>query len=47
MHQASYYVRIPNLHINKIQKIQNKFVRIILNKTYGTSITELHHAANM
>ena len=35
-----------NTHINNIQKIQNKFLRIILNKLYDTPIKTLHKIAN-
>ena len=34
-------------HISKIQRIQNKFLRIILNKPYDTSIYVLHEIANI
>lgn len=34
-------------HINKIQKIQNKFLRIILNKPFDTPIKLLHQLANI
>ena len=34
-------------HINKIQIIQNKFLRIILNKPYFTPIKLLHESAKI
>ena len=34
-------------HMNKVQKIQNKFLRIILNKPYYMSIAEFHEIAKM
>ena len=34
-------------HINKVQKMQNKFLRIILNKPYDTPIKLLHQLANI
>ena len=35
------------LYISKIQRIQNKFVRIILSKLYDTSIRIVHEIANI
>ena len=34
-------------HIQKTQRVQNKFLRIILNKARGTSINKLHELANI
>ena len=34
-------------HISKIQRIQNKFLRIILNKLYDRSICVLHEITNI
>ena len=35
------------LHISKVQKIQNKFLKIILNKPYDMAIAKLHKIAKM
>ena len=36
-----------NTHINRIQKIQNKFLRIIFNKLYDSPIKSLHEIADI
>lgn len=35
-----------NTHTNKIQKIQNKFLHIILDKPYDTAIKTVYSIAN-
>jgi len=37
----------PRTHLNKMQRIQNKFLRIILNAPKATTIVELHKEAEI
>ena len=41
------WVVATKLHINKVQRIQNKLLRIILNKSYDTPICVLYEITNI
>jgi len=47
MYAAPVWAAGSRTHLNKIQRIQNKFLRIILNAPPETTITELHQTAEI
>jgi len=47
LYAAPVWAAGPRTLLNKIQRIQNKFLRIILNVPKGTTIVELHKTAEI
>jgi len=47
LYAAPVWAGAPRTYMNKLQVMQNKFLRISLNVPKDTKITELHKMANM
>jgi len=47
LYAAPMWAAAARLHLNKLQRMQNKFLRIILNAPYDTCIEELHKSAEI
>jgi len=47
LHAAPVWAGAPRVHLDKLQRMQNKFLRIVLNAPRDTKIKELHKMAEI